>query len=89
MKNMNQDSVEQYYEELQRSGNLSYMKSRDFTERELDFSCANGKGSWWLRTSSDRKTSDAHTVEAKGAVDVTQYVNGIYGIRPVIQIYYK
>ena len=53
---------------------------------KLDFSCANGKGSWWLRTSS--ANDSAHTIEAMGGIEATQYVNAIYGIRPVIQIYY-
>ncbi len=55
---------------------------KEFTK--LDFSCANGKGSWWLRTSS--VNDSAHTIEAKGEINATQYVNGIYGVRPVIQI---
>lgn len=53
---------------------------------KLDFSCANGKGSWWLRTSS--ANDSAHTIEAMGGIEATQYVNAIYGIRPVIQIHY-
>jgi len=53
---------------------------------KVDYSCANGKSSWWLRT-AESDGSGAYSVEAQGQIGSLQYVTGSRGIRPVIQIY--
>lgn len=52
----------------------------------LDFSDAEDNGSWWLRSSEGG--CGIHVIDARGEIDGTQYADGIYGVRPVIQIEY-